>query len=635
MPSKLLLQKKNALKIFILVLFIITTLWVSAAIYCTIGLSQNLTLLKTTINLDKPAETDLETLGAILPRLNRNLNLLKFLTRPLAPFLRIGTFLPGVGPYAAQVDPLILYAANLSQAGSLSYTALSPFLELIQDETSTADFSQYIYWIINQGQPLLVEAAQALDQADLNRQAIDPGLLPGEVKRLFLLLDEKFEPIQEGVQLLAAIPDLFGSPGQPRAYLLVAQNRDELRATGGFISAIGMVKVSAGQIATVEINDSYQVDDYSKGYPSPPEPLQRFMMAGYWVPRDANWSPDFPTAARKIQELYTLSTGQATDGVIAFDQMAVKTMVNNLGPLLLPNYPEPITAGNVEEFMQDAWEPEGGQLNQEWWQHRKDFIPQLSQAMLQALLNTTDKQALFQLARDLQTALKTGHILVYSSQPEVQTAIVQAGLDNGLHPGRGDFLLLVDSNLGFNKTDAVVERRAAYFVDLTQPGQIPAMLVLYYTHTTPQDVPCVHESSYGQGAYSDMQTRCYWDYWRVYKPPGTNLYNANQTPVSGEWLLDGQPWPGEVAAAPGEGDTRMFSGFFVLPTAQKQDISLQFTLPLDTLELDQAGNLVYRLKVQKQAGLSHLPFVLQIRPPQGFQLDPPGDPWTFEPGSGF
>jgi len=132
-----------------------------------------------------------------------------------------------------------------------------------------------------------------------------------------------------------------------------------------------------------------------------------------------------------------------------------------------------------------------------------------------------------------------------------------------------------------------------------------------------------------------MQARCYWDYWRVYKSAGTNLYNANQTPVSGEWLLDGQPWPGEVAAGPGEGETRVFSGFFVLPTAQKQDISLQFTLPPKTLELDQAGNLVYHLDVQKQAGLSHLPFVLQIRPPQGYKLVPPGDPWAFDPGSGF
>ena len=58
--------------------------------------------------------------------------------------------------------------------------------------------------------------------------------------------------------------------------------------------------------------DAFTADDFSKDYPYPPDPIRHFMLADYWLPRDANWSPDFPTAAQQVQALYTLSNGRKT-----------------------------------------------------------------------------------------------------------------------------------------------------------------------------------------------------------------------------------------------------------------------------------------------------------------------------------
>lgn len=635
MSKKHMRRKILALKISFLAIIILSTLWASGIIYCTIGLSQNITALKSLANVDELAEIDLDSFGKIIPAIGRDLKGLKLLTRPIAPALRLAAGLPGIGPYLAQVDPLLVYSANISEAANLAYKALFPLLELIQSGTTTADFTPRFYKILDEGQSSLMQAAQALNEADLARDDIDPSLLPNDYGKIFARLDENFDELLNASNTLAVMPDLLGAPGYPRNYLLLAQNRDELRATGGFISGIGLLTVAGGEILSLEIGDSYLVDDFSKNYPLPPEPLQQFMLAGSWLPRDANWSPDFPTAARKAQALYTLSTDQPTDGVVAFDQEAVKTLVGIFGPLQLVDFPDPISIENIEVVMQQAWEPPDGTLDQEWWEHRKDFMPQLVNEILDKIMGAHEIEKIILLGRELLSAVKSGHILIYLNHDDAQSALVKAGLDNGIHTGDGDYLYLVDSNIGFNKTDAVIYRAVSYFVDLSDPQKIPAMLITRYTHTVQQESICEHRSSYGSGVYKDMQIRCYWDFWRVYTLPDTAVINANHTPVPGEWLLSGEDWPGGISIESGEGNTRVISGLFVLPTAVSQDISVQFLLPSRILRPLGDGQLEYTLRILKQAGLNHLPMVLQVKPPQGYQVNDPGEGWEFNQYSGF
>ncbi len=636
---------------FLLSVFIImVVLWATCTIYFTSHFYKNLSEVEAIMNAEYFAameltsgetsftviEDDIKAVGLLLTGIKDDLKILSILSWPTIPFIEVATFLPGVGPYASQLRPILQYTSNMAQAGDLSFSSLSSLLALTRADTTTSDFAQQVYLILEENQSSIIQASLALDQASLARQDIDPSLLPDDFESFLRRIDEHFEEIRASFHFLSIMPDLLGTVEQPRTYLLLAQNRDEIRATGGFISGIGIMKIAAGELLSVEINDSYIVDDYSKGYPPPPEPLLRFMLAEYWVPRDANWSPDFPTTARKVQELYTLSTDLATDGVIAFDQAAVVTLVDILGPLNLSDFSEPVTAENIEIMMQQAWSTSPDQdLSQEWWEHRKDFMSQLGEALFRVLLDTRDKDILIQLGSELLTAIKAGHLLIYFNHEEAQAALAKATLDNSLEPGGGDFLFVVDSNVGFNKTDAVVQRSATYLVDLTNPQMLSAMLVVQYTHTVNQDVACIHESVYGSGAYTDMQVRCYWNYWRVYTSPKTHLYYANATPVSAEWLLNGEDWAGEATIDAGEGDTQTVSGLFVLPVGQKQDIALQFRLPSGVIRRLPDNDLYYNLRIQKQAGLLHLPFVLQVKPPQGYDLVNPEPNWAIDQNSGF
>ena len=167
--------------------------------------------------------------------------------------------------------------------------------------------------------------------------------------------DEAYPLAQTGLELVDVAPQLLGAD-RPRTYLLLFQNEDELRATGGFISAVGRVTIDAGKIISLTVEDSYAVDDFTTPYPDPPAPMRDYMGIDLWVFRDSNWSPDFPMAARQPISLYTQTRGGTIDGVIALNQQVVEALVDGLGPLTIDGQ----TIANAQEmrdYMRAAWSP--------------------------------------------------------------------------------------------------------------------------------------------------------------------------------------------------------------------------------------------------------------------------------------
>ena len=75
------------------------------------------------------------------------------------------------------------------------------------------------------------------------------------------------------------LPAIMGIDG-PRHYLIVAQNEDEIRPTGGFITGGGVLTVDNGRIVNINFIDANYIDAWSedrhsltKPYSAPPAPL--------------------------------------------------------------------------------------------------------------------------------------------------------------------------------------------------------------------------------------------------------------------------------------------------------------------------------------------------------------------------
>src|SRR6185369_5710886 len=80
-----------------------------------------------------------------------------------------------------------------------------------------------------------------------------------------------------------------------KTYLLIFENYDEERATGGFIGTYGVLKVSNGSINKLQISSIYDLDGQIFEQIAAPGPFQPDIKR--WGIRDANWFADFPTSA--------------------------------------------------------------------------------------------------------------------------------------------------------------------------------------------------------------------------------------------------------------------------------------------------------------------------------------------------
>jgi len=209
--------------------------------------------------------------------------------------------------------------------------------------------------------------------------------------------------------------------------------------------------------------------------------------------------------------------------------------------------------------------------------------------------------------------------MVYMLDPTMQTVLAEQGWDGALRPGNGDFLMVVDANVGYNKASAKVEQQADYEVDLG-PSPPQARLTLTYTHTSTADVTCRPESRYA-ATYEGMMDRCYWDYLRVLAPEGSELVDASRIPVPGELVWDGEDYSGEVAV--GMVDGAPFTSWGVMGVVAPGDSRTRrfsWALPPDVVEWEgRTGR--YTLKIQKQPGKESHPLTVRLRLPEGSKLE--------------
>ncbi len=534
---------------------------------------------------------------------------------PLAPLLRRMAWVPRVGGELSAAPDLLEAGVALVTAGRIGAENMAPLIEATQPDVGPQAESEPLGFLARLTPSLATEAPRwqeigaLLDRAQAALARVDPAQLSPELGHRVQQARALLPRVRPLIDLLPQLPNLLGTEGE-RAYLLVAQNSDELRPTGGFISGVGVVRLRDGQLLDLTFQDSYAVDNLQQPHPPAPDPLRRYMFAELLFLRDANWSPDFPTSAQVIQTLYQLDQGVETHGVIAFDLTAVQQLVRALEPLQVPGSAAPLTGDNVLAQIKAAWEQpaEGVTITEnarEWWRRRKDFMPALVQAAIQRL--SAGDVNWKEIGRAFWQAATEKHLLIYLNDSEAQRAITALGWDGGLHPGTGDFLAVFDANVGFNKVNAVVTREIEYAV-AREADTWTARLVITYTHPVQVSLDrCLHRPEYGR-TYEDMTRRCYWDYVRVYVPEGARLIQAKG--------LD----PVSIEVGPGEKGTTVFAGIFVMRPGTQRRLEFTYALPPSIVKEG-----VYRLRIQKQPGLVTLPVRLIFSPQ-------PGTTWMTEDG---
>ena len=411
-----------------------------------------------------------------------------------------------------------------------------------------------------------------------------------------------------GIQIAPLLPELLGFE-KPHTYLLLLQNNQELRATGGFITAVGRITMDKGRVTELVFDDSYAIVRDDVDHPLAPEPIKRFMNIEILFLRDSNWSPDFPTTARLASQLYAQDVGVQVDGVVTIDLRAVELLVGALAPLEVPGGEVALTGENVLDEIMHFWDrPPTSEVGDEvqtdtlierkdWLYQRKDFIPLIAESAI-SRIQSGDFNPM-QLIDSITSALNERAVQVWLADPAAAAMMARQGWDGRLRPEAGsDFVALVDTNMGYNKVDAVLERALSHTVTWPNGPEAPAQATVAVTYNHPMDVvdeSCSPWTDYGTlASYSGMIGRCYFGYVRLYVPGGSELVSLQGVEVD------------SISSQAGERGTEVFAGYLSLKPGEEHTVTFTYTLP-PTITVDN-----YQLVVQRQSGAGPLPLAIAV-----------------------
>jgi hypothetical protein len=548
-----------------------------------------------------PDKAALTALGPLLAKTRADFGALRDAAAPLLP--AAATNQATTGDAADLPAALLDTAAELAVAADESFRALSP---IMLDRKADRPIGVVVMQQLTAARPQIATARQAAARASAAWARIRLDALAPALRDQLLPITGRLAALRDGLDLADALPGLLGANG-PVDYLLLAQNPDELRATGGFISAVGILTIDHGGHGAIEMQNSPTVDDIvNQVYPEPPKPLLRYMNSEMWLFRDSNWSPDFPTSAKLARELYALGQRREYANVIAFDPLAVEQLLAAIGPVMVAESPEPISAKNVTAYLRSEHDLAQGAA-------KKAYIGRLANAMAAQIEFQPGQVDLWKLLTALHRALSERHLLLALADTTVAPIAARHGWDGAVQPGAADFLMVVDSNVGYNKVNPNISQAISYTVDLSDPSAPVATLDVRYVHNLKLPDTCKQFDD-AETSYTDWMRRCYYDYLRVLVPHDSQLTGATSQPVPDAWMDSGAGDDGGVTASDGEAGTRVLSTFVVVPFGEQRVTSLRYRLPAAVLTRDAQG-WHYRLHIQKQAGTGALPLTIDLRLP--------------------
>ncbi len=153
-------------------------------------------------------------------------------------------WLPTIGGDVQAAPALLDMAVEYTDLGRQATTALAPFWP---PQTADGRLSLPAIARLTQAlQPDVEGYREQIARAQAARERIDSARLSPRIQSLLARYDEAYPLADTGLALLQVAPQLLGAD-QPRTYLILVQNEEELRATGGFISAAGRVTLDAGR----------------------------------------------------------------------------------------------------------------------------------------------------------------------------------------------------------------------------------------------------------------------------------------------------------------------------------------------------------------------------------------------------
>ena len=392
--------------------------------------------------------------------------------------------------------------------------------------------------------------------------------------------------------VLEQLPDIAGGKGERKKYLILFQNDNELRPTGGFLTAYAVVFVEDGKVTPEKSDDIYQLDQRFYERIEIPEALGKYLTTErYWNLRDMNIHPDFKQSMDQFFEHYQEVPGEPADidGIIAVDTEVLTGLLEILGPVSVGGYgtfsaePDDRCDGcaQVVYALSEIITRPTPYLRDD----RKGILGPLMQSTLQKAYSAP-KELWPQLFERMWADVQGKHIQMYFLDESAQLAAeAVGGAGRMLSPAENtDFLAIVDANLGGAKSNLFTEYEVKQTISPPTDGWLRKTVEITYKNTRRAD-NCNLEA--GQLCLNATLR----DWSRLYVPQGSQLVEA-QGFTTNPTLYE-------------ENGFAVFDGFFILEPLGTAKLRVTYDVPYTDQE-------IYRSQLWKQGGIESFEVLFDI-----------------------
>lgn len=433
-------------------------------------------------------------------------------------------------------------------------------------------------------------AKQSVTVAANAIRSVSPESVPLDKRQQFEKVQGQLGGLAVGLDTLSSgFKILLALTSGNKHVLVLLQNSNELRPTGGFLGTFGAFDLASGVVQKQTISSIYDLDGQLQTKYVPPLPL--FAVNNRWFLRDANWFASFPESAETIIGFYEEEAHKTPDIVVAITPQVATRLLALTGPVALPAYGVSLDADNFIETTQVETSLYYDKAENKPKKMLSDFFPALLHK-----ISTLPPSELPRLLGALTESLASKDVVFYARDGSLQQTFSALGFDGRISDSSRDYVSIVSANLGGTKTDLAMEQQVSLDSQIELDGSITNTLTILRHNPLPQ--------------VKGLENK---DFMRVYVPLGSKLvsskgftyvdldakYGATGTvhPKVATWesatvkAVDSGMLVGEEA-----GKT-FFGNWVSLEGGQRQTLELVYRLPYKLDAMDRQS-----LIVQKQPG---------------------------------
>ncbi|MEX0896247.1 MAG: DUF4012 domain-containing protein [Patescibacteria group bacterium] len=506
-------------------------------------------------------------------------------------------------------DGSYVFAAGESslEAGHKMVAAVEPYADVLgftgEEETelgTTEDRVCLVLQTLQHISPELDEITADLSEAEMYLSQIDASRYPesfrgreirGQIIQVQELSAAAIDGLTEFRPVIEQLPSIAGATEESRRYLVLFQNDNELRPTGGFLTAYAIINVENGKVTPEKSDDIYDLDQRFNERLPIPDALGRYLTTEqYWNLRDMNISPDFKTSMDTFFSYYQDVPGEPedVDGIIAIDTEFLTRLVAALGPVEVPGYG--VFSAEIDErcdcpqiiyVLSEIITRPTPYIRED----RKGIIGPMMQAIL-AKTYAAPKVQLPELIGIGYEAVQNRHIQLYFLDEENQRVAEVVNAAGRMKPPEEneDFFAVINANLGGAKSNLFVEYSMDQTVSAPENGRITKTVDITYRNTRPGD-----NCNLKAGLLCLNSTLRDWT--RFYLPEGSELVSANG------FTQEPQVYD--------EAGFTVIDSFFILEPNGSSRVSITYTVPYTDPE-------TYRLKLWKQGGVAQYEVLMDV-----------------------